>query len=530
MNPQARFGHSSGVRNRWMATILVLAARWACADILWDFSQVDTRSGGNGGIYAYVYPDSASRHTSEHKASLERVASGTAYAAKLSYVLDGSSYPSAGFGLMFPQAQSLDLSRLQSIHLHLSSDKRRTVRLSLSSRITAYENASDTGVSFGRDTVVGPQGLDWTIPASSLAWPRWVSDDEIPDISELAILASSWAVQLNVSCEGAKGVCSLDTGWLRLDSLRLDGVGLTWPLPTEGVCSGDSVDLSAYSSAKPKKNGLGGWWYAYTDASSSDTSALGSSRILSAPDTTVASSWVPDSADNLAHLRFHLIRKGSNSGYAALETQFGPPDDSGNTVPVDLPTLSSISFQLAFDSSFPSSLLGGVVLHAKKSGKAFSNGQDHQLRIPYDSSSRRWCLDFNTLQQPIWSAWGQTAFSPDSLLALSWEAKIQSDTSDVIGGFELSGVKLWFANTAVRHISVPAWTVRRNGTFVELRRPGGHGVLQAEILDARGCLLDQTTTAGSQTSVRLQVGSHGPSWVRLRDDRGVRVLAVPPGI
>jgi hypothetical protein len=530
MNPSRRFGHSFGVGKGWMATIVVLAANWACADIAWDFSQVDTRSGGNGGVYAYVYPNSTSRHSPAHEASLERIASGTTYAAKLSYVLDGSSYPSAGFGLMFPQAQSLDLRRLRSIHLHLSSDRRRKVRLSLSSRIPAYEGASDTGVSLGRDTVVGPDGLDWTIPAADLTWPKWVADEDIPDISDLAILASAWAVQLNVSCEAAKGSCALDTGWLRVDSLRLEGVGLTWPAPTEGACSGNPVDLSAFSSGKPKRNGLGGWWYAYTDASSSDTSAQGASRILSAPDTTVPSSWVPDSTDDLAHLRFHLIRKGSNSGYAALETQFGAPDNSGYAVPVDLPTLSSVSFQLDFDSSFPSSLVGGVVLHAKKSGKAFSNGQDHQVRIPYDSVPRRWCLDFDSLQQPIWSAWGQTAFTLDSLLAMSWEAKIQSDADDVIGGFKLSAVKLWFSNTAVRRVPTAAWSVSRHGTSVELRRPDGCGILRAEIVDARGRLLAWTTAAGSQTSVLLRTDARGPSWVRLRDDRGLRVLVVPPGI
>lgn len=527
VNHCARFGHSNPVL-KVFSILVVLLAGWANADIAWDFSQADTRTGSKGGIYAYVYPDSSSRHTLAHTASLERVATETGHAAKLTFVLDGSAYPSAGFGLMFPEAQSLDLRDLKSIHLHLSSDTLRKIRLSLSSRIPAYDTASDTGVSFGRDTTVGPGGIDWVIPAGSLSWPKWAAD--VPDVPDLAILASSWAVQINASCEHSQGVCSSDSGWIRLDSLRLSGVGLTWPEPKEGNCSGDSIEVSRFSSTKPKKNGLGGWWYAYTDQSSTNTSAHGDSRILSAPDTTTPSSWVPDSAADVAHLKFHLIREGSNSGYADLETQFGPPDDSGNPVAVDLPTLNGISFQLAFDSAFPTSLLGGVVFHAKKSGKAFLDGQDHQVRIPYDSVSRRWCLEFDSLQQPTWSTWGQVAFTPDSLQAMSWEAKIRSDTNDVIGGFQLSAVKLWFANTAVRRTGVPAWTLHRNGTRLELSRPQGGGMLHAEVLDPRGRVLARVSAAASQTSIELQLSSHGPSWIRLRDDRGLRVLSVPPGI
>src|ERR1019366_2111595 len=118
-------------------------------------------------IYAYVYPnDSTNRQTAAHKASLQRIAIPGAGAAKLSFVLDGRKYPSAGFGLTFPGSQPLDLRGLQAIRLHLSTDKARTVRISFSSRLPAYQKAADTGVSYGRDLRVDAAGQDSTISVS----------------------------------------------------------------------------------------------------------------------------------------------------------------------------------------------------------------------------------------------------------------------------------------------------------------------------------------------------------------------------
>jgi hypothetical protein len=158
LNGSGVIGDSNRVRTLFRA-ILVLAAGMAHADISWTFAQDDPQPGGQGGIYAYIYPnDSASRHSPLHTASLQRIPTATGGAAKLSFVLDGNGYPSAGFGLMFPQSQSLDLSSLKSIQVYLSTDKPRTVRLSFSSRIPAYQTASDTGMSYGRDLSANSTG------------------------------------------------------------------------------------------------------------------------------------------------------------------------------------------------------------------------------------------------------------------------------------------------------------------------------------------------------------------------------------
>lgn len=525
VNPPGLIGHSTAVRNQWKILLAMMMAGFAHADISWNFAQDNPQPGGQGGIYAYVYPsDSTNRQSPAHIASLQRIILGGGGAAKLSFVLDGKKYPSAGFGLMFPESQPLDLRGLQAIQLYLSTDRPRTIRLSLSSRLPGYQIAADTGVSYGRDLKVSA-GQNWTIPVSKLSWPNWATN--LPAVSEVDVEGSTFAIQLNVSCEDAAGVCAKDNGWIQLDSLRLVGVGLTWPSPSPGSCSGDSLEVSRFTSSSRKKNGLGGWWYAYSDQNAADTSSRGTSRVLSASDTSDPTSWLPDSANDRAYLKFHLMRVGTYSGFAAVETQFGPPDGSGTPVPAKLPQLRSLSFQLAFDQGFPTSL-GGVTFHAKKAGKAFANGQDHQVRIPFDSASHRWCLDFDSLQQPNWSAWGQAPFTPDSLLAMSWEVKLPGDASQSAGGFQISDVRLWSANTAIRRTTDPVWSLRRHGSQLELIRPMGGGDLFAEAVDIQGRIQSRVRASAIQTSVTLESRSHGPSWIRVRDDRGSRTLAVPP--
>lgn len=525
MNPPTGFGHQGKVKN---LLLIVLAFAWARprADMLWDFQEIDTRPSTIGGIYAYVYPsadDPKSHHSTAHTASLERTTANGSPQALLRFVLDGKAFPSAGFGLMFPESQPLDLRELHSIRLHLSAETPRTVRLSLSSHQEAYETASDTGASLGCDTVVGPEGVDWVVPASRLTWPKWVAD--VPAVSEDAILASTFAIQLNVSCESPKGVCEQDSGWLALDSLRLIGVGGGWPAPEPGKgCFGDSLDVSRFTSANPKKNGLAGWWYAFTDANASDSSK-GDSRILSASDTTQANSWRPDSVNDRAFLDFRLNRVGPYSGFAGIETQFGAPDDKGVPVPVTISDLVAVGFDLEY-GDFPAEL-GGISFHVKKSGRYFQNGAEHQIRIPYDSVPHRWCLDLEDLHQPPWSAW-QLAFSPEDLLAMSWETKLQGVSSTVRGAFSIRNLRIYRnggvgvgAATSLRRL-----TAHRDRTGLRLERPEGLGVATAQVVDPRGKLLARLEFAPGQRRASLERLPTGPVWIRYRDARGAQTLSV----
>ena len=509
--------------------ILAVAAGLVHADLAWNFAQVDSRPGGTGGVYAYAYPsDSSGKHSSAHTAALSRVEDASGHAALLHFVLDGARYPSAGFALMFSETQPLDLRGLTGIRLHLSSDRARKVRISLTSRIPAYKAAFDTGVSLGRDIRSTPSGTLVELGPEDLTWPPWATDADIPNVGDLDVLATTWAIQLNISCEESSGKCDQDSGWLRLDSLRLLGVGTDWLAPGEGDCTGDSVSFSDFSGPVPKRDGLGGWWYAYTDANSSDTSARGFSRILSAPDTTDPSSWGPDSAGNRAHAAFRLVKGGSYSGYADIEAQLHAPDPADRPVATNLPGLKAISFDLAFDPDFPSSL-GGITFHAKKAGKLFSGGKDHQIRLPFLAQPRRWCIDFDSLAQPAWTSW--VPFSSDSLLALNWEVKLQDNSAEASGGFSLSGVKLWSSSVGVKLRPTGGWSIRRLGDFVELVRPyaSSHESVRVELLDASGRVAASRHADPGSTLIRLPSPASRMLWARISGHSGIKAIPVPPG-
>jgi hypothetical protein len=508
--------------------ILVAAAGLAQADLFWNFAQTDSRPGGQGGIYAYSYPTDGSRHTANHTASLQRVADANGTAALLKFDLDGSAYPSAGFGLMFSETQPLDLRGLTGVRFHITSDKPRKIRMAFASRLPDYKAAFDTGVSFGRDIRATSTATTVSFGAGDLSWPQWATDSDIPaTVTDAEILASTWAIQFNVSCEDANGKCANDSGWIRLDSLRLMGVGTDWAPPSPGDCSGDELSFSRFDQPVPKRNGRGGWWYAYTDLHSSDTAAMGASLVLSAPDTNNPGSWVPDSTDSRAYLAFHLQKIGSYSGYADLESQITAPDDSGHPQSANLPGLKSISFALAFDSGFPTSL-GGVTLHAKKSGSAFAGGRDHQIRIPFDTNPRTWCIDFDSLQQPAWASW--VPFTPDSLLSLSWEVKLQGSSTEALGGFSLRDVKLWSSSVGVRSRVFSGWSVRRVGNQVEIAPPSNwvSEPLQVDLVDASGRVVSSLRGSPGPAPLRLSTPGSRILWARISGRSGFRTLPVPP--
>lgn len=409
----------------------------AAADISWNFEAPVVNPNALDGIYGYVFPSKDSPGTTpKHTATLQRAFVNGSKAARLGFRLDGPGFPSAGFGLMLEDALPQDLRGLVSLEATVHADRRRQVRVALMGPDSALKVAADTGLTFGRDTVVGTTPVRWSIPLSDLAWPGWATD--LPNISREVLLSRIFAVQFQVVCEGKLGVCDQDSGWLVVDDLRLVGIGGGWSAPKVGDCSGPVVPIDAFASGNPRQNDLGGWWYAYTDRSSTDSAARGASRILNASVPESAQTWEGPSA-SLGHakLRFELKRRGIYSGYAALETQLAPPE-LDTPRPADFPRSRSLAFTVGFEKDFPEGL-GGIITHLRKAGRDFDNGADHQVRIPWDSTPRRWCLDLDALRQPSWSAW-IAPFTPTNLLALSFEVKLPASIPLASGGFTVADI------------------------------------------------------------------------------------------
>ncbi|MBK8800613.1 MAG: hypothetical protein IPN71_00875 [Fibrobacteres bacterium] len=510
MNRSAPNSHSGHVRV--LLVIGLLVASTVQADLVVDFSKPNHRPGNVGGVFGFRYPDSATRHSPSHHANLRWSSEGEAPGAHLTYELDGPKYPSAGFGAMLAEeSQALDLRDLKGIHVRLRSSVQRTVRVTVVSNLRDYSKASDTGVAFGYDLEVGPEVMDTVIGVENLALPLWLVGS--PPLYATEALGAATAIQFNVSCEKISGACQSDTGSLQVEKLELMGVGGGWPTPPAGSCTGEKVSLSDFQGENAKRNGWGGWWYVYTDANSdSSAKSRGRSQILSARDTTDLQTWSPDSARGEAWMRFRLTREQAYSGWAALETQAGPPDAiTSQPVAVDRPGLSAISFRLAFDSAFPASL-GGVTLKLKRSGVAFEKGRDLQIRIPHTDSSRNWCVDLAALRQPAWSG-SARSFEPDSLLAVAWEVKLGGVENEAVGGFRLSQVEMWKAGTAIRPRSNSLGGVRRMGGEIEFTRSGWAGSALLVLVDSRGRILSRNTLASDQASIRIAAPLGVPSWL-----------------
>lgn len=457
------------LRFRALLPVLLLALPGR-SELSWDFESPYLHPDAIDGIYGYAFPSKASPgQTPRHMATLSRVPVGGSTAALLRFRLDGKAFPAAGFGVMFDDARPVDLRGLISLRATVRADRPRKVRLAIMSSDPLLKASADTGLTFGRDTVVGNSPVEWNLSLADLSWPIWATNP--PALSREAILSQIFAIQLQITCDGKTGSCTDDSGWIALDDLHLEGVGGIWSPPRIGDCTGERTSIDSFTNGPTRQNDLGGWWYAYTDRSSLDSNALGESRILNASVPESAQTWVgPSQTTRQAELRFQLKRKGVYSGYAAIETQLAPPVADLPRAS-DFPSATALAFSVTFGPEYPSEL-GGIVVHLRKNGKDFQGGADHQVRIPWDSTPRRWCLDLGGFEQPAWSRW-IVPFTPKSLLAISFEAKLPASLSEAESEFQIGDITLHAApGTRVTHRAVHgAPVVSLQGTSWRIQLP-----------------------------------------------------------
>jgi len=528
MNPPNQFGDQEQTMRRLGIVLCAVAVAWG--DLSWDFSTPDPRPTALDGIFGYVYPSPSSvGQTVKHTASLHRKLNKGTGSAVLKFDLDGLKYPSAGFGLMFEDAAPIDLRSLTTISLRVRADRSRRVRLSLSPQDSTLKLAADTGVSFGRDTLVDTGWVSWTIQSSDLSWPRWATI--VPAAQPAEILARIFALQFDVGCETKSGACSTDSGWIEVDDIQMKGVGGLWVPPSMGDCSGSSLPIDQFASSPDRQNDLGGWWYAYTDKSSQDTLARGYSFVKNATNPDSAETWIgPDPAKHQAELQFALMRLRAYSGYAAIETQLTQPV---NSVPQakSFPGMSAISFRVGFDKDFPDAL-GGVLVHLRKQGQAFENGRDHQIRIPRDSVDRTWCVDLSAFAQPSWSTAWIVPFNTDSLLALSFEVRLPASLNHATSGFHVSDIAFHGATiSAIGPRSHRGSDILRPTStgWTLLRSDASASPTPWQVLSPSGAVLASGNMAANATRLDVPATARGLSLLRLMDrDHPVTIRLLRP--
>lgn len=506
VNQPPRFTDQGNVIKSILYTVLSLAGL-SMADLSWSFSSYDQRPGAIGGVYGYVYPATGAGQSSKHHALLGRSDTTGNPVAKMRFHLDGRDFPGAGFGLMFDDAVSLDARSMSRVHVRIRADRTRKVRFSLAPSDSLLKVAADTGVTFGRDTIIGADWVDWTIQAGDLSWPRWAT---APAVTRETLLAKVFALQFDVGCEAKDGICKDDSGSVEIDDLELIGAGGRWTDPDAGDCSAETTWIDRFEAGNPKQNDVGGWWYAYTDRTSEDPSAIGESDVLNATEPDSADTWVGPDRDSGASLRFRLVRKSVYSGYATIETQLAQPNDESKPMSRSYTGARAISFQLSFDRDFPASL-GGVVVHLRRKGRFFESGRDHQIQIPFGEASRRWCLDLASFKQPTWSQWIEP-FSPESLLVASFEVRLPSGLDSASSGFRVSQIALHGVDVTavrVRASREAGRLVRTSGGWTWTGSTSAAHARAWAVRDPSGRILSYGTVAAGASTIAVPGGFSG---------------------
>jgi hypothetical protein len=418
---------------------------------------------------------------------------------------------------MFENAAPIDLRSCTAIRLWVRADRPRKVRFSLAPSDSLLKVAADTGVSFGRDTTVGAEWTEWNILVDDLAWPKWAA--VTPSARRDELMSRVFAIQFDIGCEAKDGVCKDDSGFVEVDNIVIQGVGGRWKDPVAGDCTGDTLWIDRFQSGNLRQNDQGGWWYAYTDRTSQDSASRGSSKVLNASSPDSASTWNGPDPDSGAALHFQLQRAGVYSGYATIETQLTEPDEQSQPRARSFTGARAISFDIRFAKDF-SEDMGGVLVHLRKKGRLFDKGRDHQLQIPVDTVQRRWCVDLKSFKQPNWSEWIED-FSPDSLLALSFEVKLPAFLDISRSAFRVSDIAFHgeMETGARRSADRRMGRVRRDGG-VWIYHPSGRmtGPIHWRLVSLSGRKIGEGVTGRDAQSVLLPGGWKGVSVLHIQAD------------
>lgn len=246
----------------------------------------------------------------------------------------------------------------------------------------------------------------------------------------------------------------------------------------------DSGYVAGTARLKSNPNYFGGYWYAFTDTTTSATklttdSAVGNSQAILALSGTgsTAHKWYPDITNNIAVLTASLNKSTSGvtgasssftyhryAGWADIGTDLhGHNDDTlvslnlVNTVSGN--TLQGISFDL-YAGSVLNTLVSGAKIDTTKIERIVfkvgkynvADAQPYQISIPISQAKEggNICVDASALAQPAWYASKNSAvpFSAENLTKLSWEIIIEDQkTSTVLTSdsntFAVTNVVFW---------------------------------------------------------------------------------------
>jgi hypothetical protein len=125
------------------------------------------------------------------------------------------------------------------------------------------------------------------------------------------------------------------------------------------------------------------------------------------------------------------------------------------------------------------------------------------------------------LRQPSWSEW-ITPFTPDSLEAISWEARLPSSENFASGSFAVRNIRLFGKTTstlgAPKRLATTFRLVRSSQQWTIERRGSQDQHTQLVLRNAHGQKLQSVSFAPGQSQQRLsQTLPSGILWVQVRE-------------
>lgn len=360
------------------------------------------------------------------------------------FASDGTAGYSANTGVIHPLTPSWDVKSIKgvtaiSFDLKLSAKPTEGVGVSISSQ--GYGKYNNEGKTHGRllAPAVLPAAGVWktfVLPIEDFTPPSWWTPEaDFPELDSILTvveaiqfspktLYSASGTQAGTAC--TKCVTPTTTGpvVMTLRNITLVGVVSTSLVnPTNIGCSGPSTLLEDFVDGDAQ-NLLGGYWYSYSDTSSSPAKVLDSARGSSTSSFTVFGEADGAYAQFGAGLNKNIA--GSTfawrpyAGWAAVGTGFEGDGD------VLAPMLTGIEFTMKLVKS-------GVNVEGinfKVTTPGVEDAKTHFALIPnrqIDPASAEVsttvCVRPEDLKQPSWVK-PAAAFSPDKISKLAWEAKI----------------------------------------------------------------------------------------------------------
>lgn len=437
-------------------------------------------------------------------------------------------------GVLVPITSSWDLKNLNaadSIYFDVKADAKTNINFIIGSRsypaamLTANAALqlmslySDPGVAVGTTwTRVGLAAADFVVSFFCADDPACAAASTDVDWASGTKQVEAFNIQPILSWTSATKIAKNATGTIYLRNFTIKKVSKFADVAGVG-CTGTSYVLDAFPAGSKGQSNQGGYWFAFTDTSSTkvNDTATGMST-LTLPTGMKAWKPVPGTGamltatleKNVAASTFPFHKY---AGWASMGVGLPVAADSdGVAHGITLASLTSISFDfftganVGTGSTFDATLVPAINFKIGKAGVA----DDVQYSIPVPATQgagSNICVDLTDVKQPSWYKNG-VDLTPEGLTQLVWEMKIDDQKTTTIhtsgpNTMMIQNVTLW--GVAAEDVCAASGMSVTDGkcTVGILNRAGFKGGLKASYNNALTLSYKVSGPSASVSVVRL---------------------------